>query len=145
MRAGEAASLTWGDVDVAESRFRLAAARTKTHKARWVQVPGWLMEEIAATCPLEDRTAERKVFFGFTRHAARNAVARACIAAGAAHFHPHDLRHRRISIWHQQGVRVKAISERVGHARASMTLDTYSHVMPLEELSAKALTALLRP
>jgi hypothetical protein len=26
-----------------------------------------------------------------------------------------------------------------------MTLDTYSHVMPLEELSAKALTALLRP
>jgi integrase len=145
MRSGEAASLTWGDVDVAENRFRLARAHTKTRKARWVQVPDWLMDEIAATCPLEDRTAERKVFAGYSRHAARNAVARACIAAGVAHFHPHDLRHRRISIWHQQGVPVKGISERVGHARASMTLDTYSHVMPLEELSAKALTALLRP
>jgi integrase len=31
-------------------------------------------------------------------------------------------------------VPVKAISERVGHARASMTLDTYAHVMPLDEV-----------
>lgn len=145
MRAGEAASLTRGDVDVAESRFRLAAARTKTRKARWVQVPGWLMDEIAAMCPLEDRTAERRVFVGFTRHAARNAVARACIAAGVPHFHPHDLRHRRISVWHQANVPVKAISERVGHARASMTLDTYSHVMPLDEVSVETLVTLLRP
>ena len=145
MRAGEAASLTWGDVDVAENRFRLRAARTKTRKARWVQVPDWLMDEIAATCPLEDRTAERQVFMGFTRHAARNAVARACLAAGVPHFHPHDLRHRRISIWHQQGVPVKAISERVGHARASMTLDTYSHVMPLDEVDVEAYRGLLGP
>jgi integrase len=145
MRAGEAASLTWGDVDVAENRFRLRAARTKTRKARWVQVPDWLMDEIAATCPLEDRTAERQVFMGFTRHAARNAVARACLVAGVPHFHPHDLRHRRISLWHQQGVPVKQLSERVGHARASMTLDTYSHVMPLDEVSVQALVTLLRP
>jgi integrase len=145
LRSSEAATLTWGDVDIAECRFRLRAARTKTRKARWVQVPEWLMDEIAATCPFEDRTAERKVFLGYGRHAARNAVARACVAAGIPHFHPHDLRHRRISIWHQRGVPVKAISERVGHARASMTLDTYSHVMPLDEVSVKDFTALLPP
>jgi integrase len=143
MRSNEAATLTWGDVDVAENRFRLAAVRTKTRRARWVQVPEWLMDEIAATCPLEDRTAERKVFTGYTRHAARNAVARACVAAGVPHFHPHDLRHRRISLWHQQGIPAKNLAERVGHARASMTLDTYSHVMPLEEITVEQFAALL--
>jgi integrase len=144
MRSSEAATLSWGDVDVAENRFRLRAARTKTRRARWVQVPEWLMAEITASCPLEDRTAERKVFAGYSRHAARSAVARACVVAEIPHFHPHDLRHRRISIWHQQGVPVKAISERVGHARASMTLDTYSHVMPLDEVSLERFAALLR-
>lgn len=84
------------------------------------------------------------MFVGYSRHAARNAVARACAAAGIPHFHPHDLRHRRISLWHQQGVPVKAISERVGHARASMTLDTYSHVMPLDGACLEHFAALLR-
>ncbi len=144
MRSSEAATLSWGDVDVAENRFRLRAARTKTRRARWVQVPAWLMEEIAATCPLEDRTAERKVFAGYGRHAARNAVARACVVAEIPHFHPHDLRHRRISLWHQQGIPIKAISERVGHARASMTLDTYSHVMTLDEISPEQFENLIR-
>ncbi len=145
MRSSEAATLAWGDVDVAENRFRLRAARTKTRRARWVQVPEWLMTAIAATCPLEDRTAERKVFGGYTRGAARNAVARACVVAEVPHFHPHDLRHRRISLWHQQGIPVKAISDRVGHARASMTLDTYSHVMPLDEVGIEQFETLLRP
>jgi integrase len=54
-------------------------------------------------------------------------------------------RHRRTSLWHQASVPVKAISERVGHARASMTLDTYGHVMPLDEVSVKTLVTLLRP
>lgn len=143
MRVSEAVELTWGDVDVAGCQFRLQAAHTKTRRARWVQVPEWLMDEIAATCALEDRSAERRVFHGFTRGAARNAIARACIAAGVPHFHPHDLRHRRISLWHQQGIPAKNLAERVGHARASMTLDVYSHVMPLEELTAEELTAAL--
>jgi integrase len=143
MRSSELATLGWGDVDVAENRFRLQAARTKTRKARWVQVPEWLMDEIATICPFEERTAERKVFTGYTRHAARNAVARACIAAGVPHFHPHDLRHRRISLWHQQGIPVKNLAERVGHARASMTLDVYSHVMPLEEITPEQFVAAL--
>jgi hypothetical protein len=32
--------------------------------------------------------------------------------------------------------------ERAGHARASITLDVYSHVTPLEEASVEALAAL---
>jgi integrase len=129
MRVGEAASLTWGDVDVAESKFRLRGSNTKTRKSRMVQVPEWLMDEIAATCPLEDRTAERKVFLGFTGNSAKNAMTRACKVAEIPHFHPHDLRHRRGSLWHGQGVVARELANRLGHSKASMSLDVYSHVL----------------
>jgi integrase len=143
VRVGEVASLAWGDVDVAGLQFRLRVGETKTRKARWAQMPEWLMDEIALTCPLEDRTAERRVFPGFTPDAAKNVIARACVAAGIPHFHPHDLRHRRISIWHHGGVPARVLAERAGHARASMSLDVYSHVMPLEEVELEAFQTLL--
>jgi integrase len=108
-----------------------------------VQVPEWLMLLLADTCPLEDRAAERRVFAGFTADVAKNAIARACKAAGIPHFHPHDLRHRRGSLWHGQGVPARLLADRLGHSRASMSLDVYSHVMPLDEANEEEMTALL--
>lgn len=142
-RVGELASLVWGDVDVAGSQFRLRSAETKSRRARWVQVPEWLMEHVEQLCPLDDRTAERRVFQGFSADVAKNVMARACRAAGIPHFHPHDLRHRRTSLWHGQGVPAKQLAERIGHSRASLTLDVYSHVMPLEEVPQASLEAAL--
>jgi integrase len=144
---GEAEALAWGDVDVAGCQFRLRRSTVKAQirsRARWVQVPEWLMDELALTCPLEDRNADRKVFAGFTGDGAKNAMARACKLAGITHFHPHDLRHRRITIWHHSGIPAKVLAERAGHARASMSLDVYSHVMPLEETDAKRLRDRIR-
>ena len=43
MRVGEAVSLRWGDVDAAGLRLRLRRSATKRDKARWVQLPEWLM------------------------------------------------------------------------------------------------------
>src|SRR2546429_83852 len=45
---------------------------------RWVAVPAWLMVEIQATCPLEDRTAERRVFPRFSVDGAEKAMSAAC-------------------------------------------------------------------
>jgi integrase len=56
---------------------------------------------------------------------------------------PHDLRHRRLSIWHQQGVPAREVAHRAGHSRTSESLDTYSHVMPLDELPATDLEVLV--
>jgi hypothetical protein len=36
-----------------------------------------------------------------------------------------------------------SLAERSGHARPSMSLDVYSHVMPLDEVPADSLEALL--
>jgi len=41
----------------------------------------------------------------------------------------HDLRHTHASQLHNAGVPVKVVSERLGHATASITLDVYSHLL----------------
>lgn len=56
------------------------------------------------------------------------AIARACTAAGVPAFSPHDLRHRRISLLLREEDPV-TVSRLVGHARASMSLDVYGHVL----------------
>ena len=87
------------------------------------------MNAIEATCALEDRVPERRVFPGITEASAYQAMTRACVLAKVPHHHPHDLRHRRISIWHQSGVPARELAERAGHSRPSMSLDVYSHVL----------------
>ncbi len=143
LRLGEAVSLRWGDVDAAGLRLRLPRSATKRDHARWVYLPEWLVEAIEQTCPLEDRTPERRVFQGITEASAYQAMSRACKNAKVPHYHPHDLRHRRITIWHQAGVPARELAERAGHSRPSMSLDVYSHVMPTDEVSIERFTALI--
>lgn len=134
MRVGELGKLTWGDIDFRGSRLRVSRARTKTRSGqRFVQVPGPLMEAIDALLPMEDRTPERRVFVGATRQVLGQAISRACRTAGIRHFHPHDLRHRRASLWHAQGLSSRELSERIGHSKPSLSLDVYSHVISPED------------
>jgi len=42
----------------------------------------------------------------------------------------HDLRHTHATLMLKQGVHPKIVSERLGHSRVGVTLDTYSHVVP---------------
>ena len=143
LRLGEAVALRWGDVDAANLRLRLPRSATKRDQARWVYLPEWLIEAIEATCPLEDRVPDRKVFGGITEASAYQAMLRACRNAKVPHYSPHSLRHRRITIWHQAGVPARELAERAGHARASMSLDVYSHVMPPDEVAAEQLQTLI--
>jgi integrase len=143
LRLGEAVGLRWADVDAAGLRLRLPRSATKRDQARWVYLPAWLMEAIEQTCPLEDRVPERKVFTGITEASAYQAMLRACRNARVPHYHSHDLRHRRITVWHQSGVPARELAERAGHSRPSMSLDVYSHVMPADEVPEKAFIALL--
>jgi integrase len=139
LRLGEGVSLRWGDVDRAGLRLRLPKSATKRDRARWVYLPEWLMDALEGLCPLEDRTPDRRVFQGITEASAYQTMVRACQTAGVPHYHPHDLRHRRISIWHQFGVVARELAERAGHSRPSMSLDVYSHVMPLDEVAEEKL------
>ena len=52
----------------------------------------------------------------------------------------HDLRHTHATMLLSKGVNIKVISERLGHCKIQMTLDTYSHLMPdMQETAVLAL------
>ena len=64
-----------------------------------------------------------------------------------------DLRHTAASLMIRQGASVKAVQKQLGHATASITLDTYGHLFRdeldalagrLEDARADALAALAR-
>jgi integrase len=137
-RLGEHVQWTWGDVDIDSSRIlsrpEIVKGRRGGRKPRWVQVPAWLMEILLDEVPPDDRSPERPLFpwlhrMQHPRQAANRTMANACRAAGIPHFHPHDLRHRRISLWHGQGIPAREIGDRVGQRQISTTLDVYTHVL----------------
>ena len=71
---------------------------------------------------------EGQLLAGFDADAFRTALARACRASATPSFSPHDLRHRRASLWHLAGVPVAEAAGRLGHS-AQEHLKTYTHVV----------------
>ena len=132
MRVGELEEkgLRCGDLDESNARWRIRGAVEKGRRGRWVSLPPDLFAAIIATLPpRDDRSLERPVFPGVTRERLRTAIARACKASGTPIWSPHDLRHRRSSLWHRQGETWALIGARVGQRSLSVTADTYTHVL----------------
>jgi integrase len=71
------------------------------------------------------------------------AFGRLVASAGVPWIRLHDLRHTHASHLLMAGVNVKVVSERLGHASVSFTLDTYGHVMPGQQAQAAAAAASL--
>lgn len=126
MRVKELEGLTWGDVDEPDGRWRVSQAVAKTGRARWVPVPPALFAAVVELCPRDDRVHDRRVFQGVTDSRLRTAIARACRAAGVPHFSPHDLRHRRATLWHLAGEPVVQAAAWLGHSPHEH-LKTYAH------------------
>ena len=56
----------------------------------------------------------------------------------------HDLRHTAATLMLQQGINPKIVQERLGHSDISLTLNTYSHVLPhMQEEAAEKMDELL--
>lgn len=133
MRVSELETLTWGDLDEPRGRWRIAAAASKTGSPRWVSPGETVLAAVLALVPREDRVLESPVLPTFRAEPFRTALARACRAAGVPLFSPHDLRHRRVSLLHAQGVPWARIGELVGHADLVTTARTYTHVVADEQ------------
>jgi len=58
----------------------------------------------------------------------------------------HDLRHTHATQALRAGIHPKVVSERLGHATVSITLDTYSHAIPaMQEQAATLIAGLVFP
>ncbi|MCA1701923.1 MAG: site-specific integrase [Actinobacteria bacterium] len=115
---------------------RVEIVPTKTGEHRTVPLPKFLCKVLAEQLSLYP-SKERWVFSprdgGPMRHS--NFLSRhfkpALIAAGLnGKVRIHDLRHSAASIAIASGANVKQVQQMLGHASATVTLDTYSHVFP---------------
>ncbi len=146
MRVGELAAIGWGDVDEPAHRWRVSQAIAKTRKARWVPVPADVFEAVVDLAPREDRDLEAPVFAGFNADRLRTAISRACKVSGVPVFSPHDVRHRRATLWHLQGVPAAEAAAWLGHSPQEH-LATYAHATLVDraELEYGALLEDARP
>jgi integrase len=141
MRVGELESLTWGDLDVPGRRWRVAPERDKARRGRWVPVPSAVFEAVDALVPREDRDLEGRVLPWLRQASLRTEIARAARATGTPLWSPHDLRHRRISLWHRDGVSWAQVGEWAGQRDLATTANRYTHVVVGREVDHEALLA----
>lgn len=87
------------------------------------------MQTVVDATPPDDRTPERRVFPGAAPDTLRVVMRRACQAAGIAIYSPHGLRHHYASVQVARGVPLPMLAAHLGHAKKTMTLDTYSQVI----------------
>ena len=113
--------------DLRSGAVRIRREEAKTGKPREVPAPGFLLEALAERLP-----------FGSQRQAVANAMRR------AGEISPKALRHRRASLWYQQGLGPVELAARLGHSRPSMSLDVYSHVEPLQEIPHATLSSFFK-
>ncbi len=64
------------------------------------------------------------------RNLAQQSFKRLLERAGLPIIRFHDLRHTAATLMLLQGINVKVVSERLGHASVAITLDRYAHVLP---------------
>jgi len=65
-------------------------------------------------------------------------------SGGREDLHFHDLRHTCATLLLSEGVNAKVVSEMLGHASITITLNTYSHVLPdMQDSAADAMEAAL--
>ena len=91
----------------------------------------WQDQDLVFTGPAGGPVAGETLQGDFNRAIARASVPRIRI---------HDLRHTSATLMLRQGVHPKIVSERLGHATVSITLDIYSHVLP--DMQAEAADAI---
>lgn len=63
-------------------------------------------------------------------HAISQTFERVALRAEVPLIRLHDLRHTHATLLIKAGVPVKVVSERLGHAKAAFTIETYQHVLP---------------
>jgi integrase len=158
LRLGEALGLRWEDVDLEAGELRVVRTLQRL-QGRWVEgepktargrrrVP--IPKELAAVLKEQRRhVAELKLRAGaawcrefgdlvfptpsgrpWDQRNLQRALDRVLARAGLGHLRVHDLRHTHATLLLVAGVNPRVVQERLGHAQITLTLETYSHVLP---------------
>ena len=155
MRRNEVLGLKWPDIDFAKKRitlnrglvavdYEVHQTRGKTKTARRSidldtttldVLAGWRSFQAAEHAAVGIDGTDEWVFTdgdGQPVHpeAVRHSFRRIVDNAGVRRIRFHDLRHTHGSLLIKEGVPVKVVSERLGHAHIAHTIQTYQHLLP---------------
>jgi integrase len=157
LRQGEVLGLWWEDVDLEAGTLRVRRAlqrqrveglvftEPKTYRSRrTVSLPGPLVDALRAqrSRQNQERLAAGSMWKGsdcvFTTESGspidpRNdyrLFKQLLVQAGLRDVRLHDLRHTAASLLLLQGVAPRVVMEVLGHSQISLTMNTYSHVVP---------------
>ena len=163
LRRGEMLALRWRDVDFEDGSVQVRRtvdyiphygyveneAKT-TRGQRKVMLPSFVMNTLQVH-RLQQQEMRNKVgsdwvekdlvFCGlngdyFNPNYLLRMFKKVLIDAGLPHMRIHDLRHSAATILLIMGVHPKVVQEILGHSTISMTMDTYSHVLPTMQKEA---------
>jgi integrase len=149
MRKGEILGLTWDKIDFENNKISISqilecdgsklSKRTKTKQIRHVLIPELLKEELVKHKKLIKKTTSENpdnLVFCSKRgkrvvpNTLNDVLDKICNKYNLPRMKFHDLRHTHATMLIKENINIKVIQERLGHARASTTLDIYSHVLP---------------
>ena len=167
LRRGELLGLRWNDVDFEAGRiairqtlvnvgYRVETSEPKTHRGR--RSVAIDPTTVAALRDHRKKQLEERLAWGarwedsglvFTRENGSlvhpdtfsGMFERLVRKSDLPRIRLHDLRHTYATLALSAGVHPKVVSERLGHASISITLDTYSHAIPALEEKAASLVA----
>lgn len=123
--------LVIGDVKTAHSRRRIILAGSTVDALRIHQEQQRLARKVAG-----DKWSDRGLVFCTAMGGPLDAGSvshtkdRALTAAGLPHVRTHDLRHTAATYLMSQGVHPKVVQDLLGHSSITLTMNTYSHVLP---------------
>lgn len=156
LREGELLGLKWDDVDLEAGTLRVRRALSETRtghifeppkngKGRNIKLTQAASEALRSHLKLQlaeiqasgDGYHDQGIIFASrkgTTMNAKNLTSRSfkpiLKRAGLPDIRLHDLRHTCATLMLCEGVHIKVVQELLGHATISITLDTYSHVLP---------------
>lgn len=157
LRQGELFALRWRDVDIKRGTISVSGSTTETvgnkpslsgtktdSSRRLVTLPKSLVEALKSHRDLMEEENHLDWVFCDTRggiirrsNLLRRSFKPIVRAAGLPEeLRFHDLRHTAATLLLMHNEHPKVVQERLGHARISLTLDTYSHALPGLQKSA---------
>ncbi len=155
LRQGELLGLNWADVDLEVGKLRVRRTLSLTRSGHVYEQPkNWkgrsieltqaasealrvhLIRQLEEIEGLGDNYQDKGLIFPGERgqpmrpYTLTGKLERILERAGLPHIRFHDMRHTCATLLLSKGVHPKFVQELLGHATISITLDTYSHVIP---------------
>jgi integrase len=168
MRRGELLGLRWSDIDLEAgtasvrqirtvARYEVLTLTPKTDNG--VRTIALDPETVSALRAYRVRQIEERLAFGSSYRESHGLVftwpdgspihperlsamfKRHCARSGLPAIRLHDIRHSYVTALLGQGVPLKVVSQRIGHASPVITMTIYQHVLPVDDRAAAAVGA----